>query len=102
MFVLFFFFQAEDGIRDKLVTGVQTCALPISLKYRISCGSLSCPVRCFSTSCLNSSLGIELALCAQGAQSSSGPSLRATFTNSLALVHPINFSSGFEIRGRCS
>ena len=23
------FFQAEDGIRDKLVTGVQTCALPI-------------------------------------------------------------------------
>src|SRR2546425_9689117 len=28
----FFFFQAEDGIRDKLVTGVQTCALPISLE----------------------------------------------------------------------
>src|SRR5687767_16003679 len=27
--LLFFFFQAEDGIRDKLVTGVQTCALPI-------------------------------------------------------------------------
>src|SRR3989441_5293542 len=27
---VFFFFQAEDGIRDKLVTGVQTCALPIS------------------------------------------------------------------------
>src|SRR5574340_1522635 len=26
---LFFFFQAEDGIRDLLVTGVQTCALPI-------------------------------------------------------------------------
>src|SRR5207244_5270981 len=26
-----FFFQAEDGIRDDLVTGVQTCALPISL-----------------------------------------------------------------------
>ena len=24
-----FFFQAEDGIRDRLVTGVQTCALPI-------------------------------------------------------------------------
>jgi len=28
--VYFFFFQAEDGIRDDLVTGVQTCALPIS------------------------------------------------------------------------
>src|SRR5207244_6828164 len=27
--LLFFFFQAEDGIRDDLVTGVQTCALPI-------------------------------------------------------------------------
>src|SRR5207247_7010011 len=27
--VFFFFFQAEDGIRDPLVTGVQTCALPI-------------------------------------------------------------------------
>src|SRR2546430_90504 len=26
---LFFFFQAEDGIRDLTVTGVQTCALPI-------------------------------------------------------------------------
>src|SRR6478672_3081083 len=30
----FFFFQAEDGIRDLIVTGVQTCALPISgLRY---------------------------------------------------------------------
>src|SRR5438552_10007819 len=29
MIFLFFFFQAEDGIRDDLVTGVQTCALPI-------------------------------------------------------------------------
>src|SRR5438094_10474321 len=29
-FLFFFFFQAEDGIRDRTVTGVQTCALPIS------------------------------------------------------------------------
>src|SRR5207248_8670269 len=28
---LFYFFQAEDGIRDRTVTGVQTCALPICL-----------------------------------------------------------------------
>src|SRR5256885_7213858 len=28
----FFFFQAEDGIRDYKVTGVQTCALPISFR----------------------------------------------------------------------
>src|SRR5437762_6636623 len=30
LFFFFFFFQAEDGIRDTSVTGVQTCALPIS------------------------------------------------------------------------
>src|SRR5687767_15444702 len=33
----FFFFQAEDGIRDKLVTGVQTCALPIFGSDRNRC-----------------------------------------------------------------
>src|SRR2546422_6331893 len=31
---VFFFFQAEDGIRDVAVTGVQTCALPISARGR--------------------------------------------------------------------
>src|SRR5437764_10215526 len=35
---VFFFFQAEDGIRDTSVTGVQTCALPIFLL---------CPSPCF-------------------------------------------------------
>src|SRR5258708_10783650 len=37
---LFFFFQAEDGIRDDLVTGVQTCALPILIrgKHQFSFG----------------------------------------------------------------
>src|SRR5207245_7503280 len=30
---LVFFFQAEDGIRDATVTGVQTCALPISIEF---------------------------------------------------------------------
>src|SRR5689334_25301310 len=34
-FIFFFFFQAEDGIRDGTVTGVQTCALPIS-QHRLS------------------------------------------------------------------
>mgnify|MGYP006982521832 CR=1 FL=1 len=29
IYIYIFFFQAEDGIRDRLVTGVQTCALPI-------------------------------------------------------------------------
>src|SRR5436309_12147886 len=37
LFLFFFFFQAEDGIRDFHVTGVQTCALPISwLPRRVS------------------------------------------------------------------
>src|SRR5207249_7989218 len=31
--VIIFFFQAEDGIRDRNVTGVQTCALPISWRF---------------------------------------------------------------------
>src|SRR3712207_9044057 len=44
----FFFFQAEDGIRDIGVTGVQTCALPISPRSacgrrRATAGSGSCP-----------------------------------------------------------
>src|SRR5256885_8165884 len=34
VYVSFFFFQAEDGIRDYKVTGVQTCALPISFAIR--------------------------------------------------------------------
>src|SRR5690625_7388356 len=35
---LFFFFQAEDGIRDGHVTGVQTCALPICVRLRAADG----------------------------------------------------------------
>src|SRR5688500_2565879 len=34
---VFVFFQAEDGIRDYKVTGVQTCALPISSLARLAC-----------------------------------------------------------------
>src|SRR5690554_7465620 len=56
-FFFFFFFQAEDGIRDADVTGVQTCALPISSCSRSSTCSaaaasadarfpLSCSRRC--------------------------------------------------------
>src|SRR5215469_13519795 len=36
IYKLFFFFQAEDGIRDLYVTGVQTCALPISFSLRFA------------------------------------------------------------------
>src|SRR5690606_41125592 len=34
-FFVFFFFQAEDGIRDFHVTGVQTCALPIDVQLAV-------------------------------------------------------------------
>src|SRR5699024_11405140 len=34
-FLFFFFFQAEDGIRDRNVTGVQTCALPICGEHHL-------------------------------------------------------------------
>src|SRR5438876_8856638 len=36
VYFLFFFFQAEDGIRDGRVTGVQTCALPISSRTKVA------------------------------------------------------------------
>src|SRR2546429_7374861 len=39
----FFFFQAEDGIRDVAVTGVQTCALPISLTFANLMGNVHDP-----------------------------------------------------------
>src|SRR5256885_7520195 len=40
-----FFFQAEDGIRDYKVTGVQTCALPISMRAVIGLVSVNCRSR---------------------------------------------------------
>src|SRR5690606_40626659 len=41
----FFFFQAEDGIRDFHVTGVQTCALPISVDLRFRPDRRTSPAR---------------------------------------------------------
>src|SRR5256885_11429715 len=43
--LFFFFFQAEDGIRDYKVTGVQTCALPICYFVRVEAVSSVRPVR---------------------------------------------------------
>src|SRR5206468_7588143 len=39
----YFFFQAEDGIRDLIVTGVQTCALPISAAAPRASGRAATP-----------------------------------------------------------
>src|SRR5207244_8710733 len=44
-----FFFQAEDGIRDDLVTGVQTCALPIS-KEKAYIGAMKSDLRNLASS----------------------------------------------------
>src|SRR5256885_9231758 len=52
-FMFFFFFQAEDGIRDYKVTGVQTCALPISA-WRV-------PARAIAHNDSNGSSDIEIA-----------------------------------------
>src|SRR5206468_6840939 len=47
-FFCFFFFQAEDGIRDLIVTGVQTCALPISAPR--SSARSACTASCTASS----------------------------------------------------
>src|SRR6266700_1894439 len=44
----FFFFQAEDGIRDFHVTGVQTCALPICRDLRAQLSSAPSPITFFA------------------------------------------------------
>src|SRR5256884_9750447 len=59
----FFFFQAEDGIRDVAVTGVQTCALPISgglVEQGFKCsdgGGSSCSVASFGEAALAGGAG---------------------------------------------
>src|SRR5690348_16405401 len=71
-FFFFFFFQAEDGIRDGRVTGVQTCALPIS-------GS-SCRPRSPSMAAMSSSMGgicMPAASMADGRAAYPGPKARA-------------------------
>src|SRR5690349_23186553 len=64
-FFFFFFFQAEDGIRDLYVTGVQTCALPISCA----------PWRSANTDSLPTSLLAAHPTDLQGAQALAAPPL---------------------------
>src|SRR3989441_2655420 len=65
--LFFFFFQAEDGIRDKLVTGVQTCALPICLenvagqKNAYAFGSIRDHLTTFDDACGNKAVCGRLA-----------------------------------------
>src|SRR5687768_17631997 len=46
--VCFFFFQAEDGIRDVAVTGVQTCALPIFIDWNKSAEVIEREIRAYT------------------------------------------------------
>src|SRR5206468_6470350 len=52
----FFFFQAEDGIRDLIVTGVQTCALPILIGFLQTVFLLTLPKLNSSSLALHSSV----------------------------------------------
>src|SRR5438067_4046703 len=67
----FFFFQAEDGIRDRNVTGVQTCALPIYLwgatLALLSVASLAWSPLLVAVPMLVATLAVSLALAAAGA-----------------------------------
>src|SRR5256885_17272994 len=62
---IFFFFQAEDGIRDYKVTGVQTCALPICEFIE----TVAIPEGSRLTLCISSQAGcaLQCAFCATGA-----------------------------------
>src|SRR2546421_4198548 len=60
LFVILFFFQAEDGIRDLIVTGVQTCALPISsllvaIGFCLSCVGRGAMYRAPTVACVTRS-----------------------------------------------
>src|SRR2546430_11375721 len=60
--MFFFFFQAEDGIRDLTVTGVQTCALPISATIANDTLALGGnPAASFNTTAQNDARYLQLA-----------------------------------------
>src|SRR3712207_7666358 len=67
MFFFVFFFQAEDGIRDIGVTGVQTCALPIS-------GTAASPSRCARRSTRSSATASRTRPCSSTGTSSTSTS----------------------------
>src|SRR5260221_9038221 len=56
----FFFFQAEDGIRDHCVTGVQTCALPISIAESLDGRAYSLRIKKPAQQGSNAMMGISL------------------------------------------
>src|SRR5256886_16985397 len=82
--LFFFFFQAEDGIRDLTVTGVQTCALPISVNG----------VAAFSTLTINrTGTGYTLAASASGLTGNTSATFNITPGTAALLVFTVQPSS---------
>src|SRR5256885_13025941 len=95
---MFFFFQAEDGIRDYKVTGVQTCALPIYLaRHRLMLVSTvyAMQSRCLPFSAVNSFL---TGRCSATRMTWFVMSLKASYTNISAAWSPRNASFGLNER----
>src|SRR5207253_5193954 len=80
-----FFFQAEDGIRDGHVTGVQTCALPISSPFSATRRAPAAWASPVDSGCRRSGLGIW---------SPSGPSARTRPRASKPLADSVQDSPG--------
>src|SRR2546430_15977579 len=101
MLYVFFFFQAEDGIRDLTVTGVQTCALPISWSLlRARAGALGIPLDAFTQT------DVHLHVPA-GAGPQDGPSAGITMATALASLlcprparHDVAMTGELTLRGR--
>src|SRR5688500_19766133 len=94
-YLIYFFFQAEDGIRDYKVTGVQTCALPISRMITRSSRRLACSTFRNSTS----TTAVSATKISYAAPTSSSPNL-ATASSSKRLQRSEERRVGKEWRCR--
>src|SRR5437762_10640436 len=95
--VFFFFFQAEDGIRDTSVTGVQTCALPICTRIPTT-GSSSCCRARGGRAPARSSIRRTRSRCRQAASS---PTSAGRFTTTAPRTkRPCSRSTGWGRRRR--
>src|SRR6478735_2350578 len=96
LYYFFFFFQAEDGIRDYKVTGVQTCALPISVSGPTSATSASsgpspdtvaAPPSSAAASCASSAAAVSASgVAASGAAVSSSADARGFEKSSVVVI----------------
>src|SRR5256885_8768420 len=97
-YCFFFFFQAEDGIRDYKVTGVQTCALPISPCSQHAFG----PFWSNHSGVANESVEQPLARLVSLVQPISSPTTISPFTMASLLTRSEERRVGKECRSRWS